>query len=80
MQRNGTPITILVADDDADDRMLIDNAFGESKLQNPLHFVEDGEQKENLRIEIAEIDVRRPVRVVCGDVGVRHIGHPRPVG
>lgn len=38
------PITILVADDDADDRMLIDEAFEESLLQNPVHFVEDGEQ------------------------------------
>lgn len=44
MQRSGAPITILVADDDADDRMLIEDAFSESKLQNPLHFVEDGEQ------------------------------------
>ena len=44
MQRNGRPITILVADDDADDRMLIEDAFTESKLQNPLNFVEDGEQ------------------------------------
>lgn len=44
MKRNGAPITILIADDDADDRMLIEDAFGESRLQNPLHFVEDGEQ------------------------------------
>jgi two-component system response regulator len=44
MSREGTPITILVADDDADDRMLIEDAFDESCLQNPLHFVEDGEQ------------------------------------
>lgn len=44
MGRDGTPITILVADDDADDRMLIEDAFDESRLQNPLHFVEDGEQ------------------------------------
>jgi len=44
MEREGTPITILVADDDADDRMLIEDAFDESRLQNPLHFVEDGEQ------------------------------------
>ena len=42
--REGNPITILVADDDADDRMLIEDAFDESCLQNPLHFVEDGEQ------------------------------------
>ncbi len=44
MAREGTPITILVADDDADDRMLIEDAFDESCLKNPLHFVEDGEQ------------------------------------
>ena len=44
MQPSGTPVTILVADDDADDRMLIQDAFEESRLNNPLHFVEDGEQ------------------------------------
>jgi len=44
MNREGVPITILVADDDADDRMLIEDAFEESCLQNPLAFVEDGEQ------------------------------------
>ncbi len=42
--RNATPITILVADDDADDRMLIGDAFEESLLQNRVDFVEDGEQ------------------------------------
>ena len=38
------PISILVADDDADDRMMIKDAFSESRLANPLHFVEDGEE------------------------------------
>jgi two-component system response regulator len=42
--RSTEPITILVADDDADDRMLIEDAFDESMLQNPVDFVEDGEQ------------------------------------
>lgn len=37
-------ISILIADDDADDRMLIEDAFMESKVSNPLYFVEDGEQ------------------------------------
>lgn len=41
---NPQPISILIADDDADDRMLIEDAFEESRLSNPLHFVEDGEQ------------------------------------
>ena len=42
--RTGTPITILVADDDADDRMLMKEAFDESRLSNPVDFVEDGEE------------------------------------
>ncbi|MDX2156636.1 MAG: response regulator [Hyphomicrobiaceae bacterium] len=37
-------ISILIADDDADDRMLIEDAFRESRLSNPLSFVENGEE------------------------------------
>ncbi len=37
-------LTIIIADDDSDDRMLINDAFEESRLANPLIFVEDGEQ------------------------------------
>lgn len=44
MMNNPRPIQILIADDDADDRMLIEDAFEESRLSNPLAFVEDGEQ------------------------------------
>lgn len=36
------PIKILVADDDADDRMLISDAFEEAMLRNPVDFVVDG--------------------------------------
>ena len=36
------PVTILVADDDPDDRKLTQEAFTESKLANDLRFVEDG--------------------------------------
>jgi CheY-like chemotaxis protein len=36
------PITILVADDDPDDRQLIREAFDEARLMNDLRFVEDG--------------------------------------
>jgi CheY-like chemotaxis protein len=36
------PITILVADDDPDDRQLTLEAFHEAKLANDLRFVEDG--------------------------------------
>lgn len=38
-----TPITILVADDDADDRLMIKDALHENRLANDLKFVEDGE-------------------------------------
>jgi CheY-like chemotaxis protein len=43
MAAKGEPITILVAEDDPDDRMLIEDALRESRLANDLHFVEDGE-------------------------------------
>jgi len=36
------PVTILMADDDADDRLLTKEAFEESRLINDLRFVEDG--------------------------------------
>jgi CheY-like chemotaxis protein len=38
------PITILYADDDPEDRMLVQDAWNESRLMNDLHFVEDGEE------------------------------------
>jgi two-component system response regulator len=38
------PITILMADDDADDRQLTRDAFAESRLANDLRFVVDGEE------------------------------------
>ncbi len=38
------PITILMADDDEDDRLLTEEAFAESRLANDLHFVKDGEE------------------------------------
>jgi CheY-like chemotaxis protein len=38
------PITILMADDDADDRMMAKEAFEESRVANDLRFVVDGEE------------------------------------
>src|SRR6266481_605729 len=38
------PITILMADDDADDRMMTKEAFEESRVANDLRFVVDGEE------------------------------------
>lgn len=44
MVRNLVPVRIVVADDDADDRMMIKDAFEVSKLANEIDFVEDGVQ------------------------------------
>jgi len=38
------PITIVLADDDADDRMLARDALAEARLANDLFFVQDGEE------------------------------------
>lgn len=38
------PITILMAEDDPDDRYLAREALIESRLANEIHFVEDGEE------------------------------------
>jgi CheY-like chemotaxis protein len=35
-------VTILMADDDPDDRLLVEDAFAEIRLENPLDFVADG--------------------------------------
>jgi CheY-like chemotaxis protein len=42
MQPHAKPIAILIADDDADDRMLAKEALDESRLVNDVRFVEDG--------------------------------------
>lgn len=42
MNKNGKPITILVADDDPDDRLMIKEALEEARLVNGIDFVEDG--------------------------------------
>lgn len=38
------PITIVMADDDADDRQMAADALREARLANDLRFVEDGEE------------------------------------
>lgn len=37
-------VTILVADDDADDRQLTKEALAECRLANDIHFVNDGQE------------------------------------
>ncbi len=42
MPSKGKSITILVAEDDEDDRLLMQDALEENRLANDLHFVTDG--------------------------------------
>ena len=44
MQLHNKLITILLADDDADDRLLTRDAFEENRIRNVLETVEDGEE------------------------------------
>ncbi len=44
MVKSTKPVTILMADDDRDDCLLVRDAFVESRLLNDLRFVEDGEE------------------------------------
>jgi CheY-like chemotaxis protein len=44
MKQNIKTITILLADDDADDRLLVKEAFEENHLLNIMDTVEDGEE------------------------------------
>ncbi len=42
MNAQSSPITILVAEDDLDDQLLISEALQETRLANTVEFVEDG--------------------------------------
>jgi len=44
MPKGKTSITILLADDDEEDRMLTEEALEENHISDKLHFVEDGEE------------------------------------
>ena len=44
MRAKGRRFTILLADDDADDRLMVKEAFQEARLLNDLRFVTDGEE------------------------------------
>lgn len=44
MTRSTSPITLLVVDDDAEDRMMIKEALQESHVSNSVQFLENGEE------------------------------------
>lgn len=79
-------ISIWVADDDAEDRQLIKEAFQESKLLNNLHFLNDGEQLMTelksgrelpglilLDLNMPKKDGREALREIKGNPELRHI-------
>ncbi len=44
MHRKATAMTILIADDDADDRMFLEQAMRQNGYEQHIRFVEDGEE------------------------------------
>lgn len=46
-RKSHSPIVILIADDDPEDRMLAEDALEEARLANDIRFVEDGEDLMN---------------------------------
>jgi len=63
MNASARPISILVADDDADDRLMAKEALDECRLSNELHFVEDGVDLLNYLRGQAATPRRAPPRV-----------------
>lgn len=44
MRAENHSVTILIAEDDDDDRLITEEAFREADVQNTLHFVKNGEE------------------------------------
>ena len=78
MNRDAMPITILMADDDADDRRLTQEAFEEGRLINDVRFVEHGEElMDYLRRQgkyAAPVEAPRP-----GEPMLRWLSHARTI-
>lgn len=63
MKKKLTPINILMADDDPDDRILMKEALEENKLPSVIHFVEDGKELLdylNKRGKFEDVETFRP--------------------
>jgi len=60
MRNRELPITILMADDDQDDCLLVKEALKESRLHNELYFVEDGEELMNYLHHRGKYELERP--------------------
>ena len=67
MKKEGKMITILLADDDPDDRQLTRDAFAENRLANELHCVEDGEELMDYLRRLTRLNGRPTVAVSSTD-------------
>ena len=68
MKAPSQPVTIVVADDDEDDRMLLQDALQESDVESQIHFVKNGQElldflRESLQRDAAS-GVERPLLVL----------------
>ena len=73
MRKQGKPITILMADDDADDRLLAQDALKEARLANEMYFVEDGEELMDYlrhRGKYAELNGSQPPGLILLDLNM----------
>jgi CheY-like chemotaxis protein len=64
-ERAGTPITILMADDDEEDCELTREALGDARLANQMRFVHDGQElldylRRQARYADPSVDAPRP--------------------
>lgn len=44
MKNTRKPFTILIAEDDPDDRLILKDAFEEAGVHHVIHYVEDGQE------------------------------------
>jgi len=63
-------IPIVIADDDPDDRMLIEDAFVESRFTHPFAFVEDGEELLKYLRGVAPYESRQKPGLVLLDLNM----------
>lgn len=59
-RQDGEPLTILLADDDADDRMMAEEALTDARVRNPLVCVHDGVELLDYLLGTGDYEEHRP--------------------